>query len=141
MLFSLYRQDYNKKEGPLPGKNRFLLFPNTSRRRYPDTMIRIFDLFCKLNDIKISDQEWFGQAIRSLNLSDQLCPYCNSKGHLISSERWTGSSSFSSWIPTGIPFSRLTMRQISITAEISGKTARMLPIIPACTICSGRGML
>lgn len=29
-------------------------------------MIRIFNLFCKLKEIKISDQEWFGQAARSL---------------------------------------------------------------------------
>ena len=33
-------------------------------------MIRIFNLFCKLKEIKTSDQEWFDQAIRSLNLSD-----------------------------------------------------------------------
>ncbi|GLG06374.1 DUF6431 domain-containing protein [Sellimonas catena] len=46
-------------------------------------MIRIFNLFCKLKEIKISDQEWFDQAVRSLNLSDHSCPYCNSKGHLI----------------------------------------------------------
>ena len=46
-------------------------------------MIRIFNLFCKLNEIKISDQEWFEQAVRSLNLCDHPCPYCNSKGHLI----------------------------------------------------------
>ena len=46
-------------------------------------MIRIFNLFCKLKEIKISDQEWFEQAVRSLNLSDQPCPYCNSKGDLI----------------------------------------------------------
>lgn len=46
-------------------------------------MIRIFNLFCKLNEIKISDQEWFDQALHSLNLSDQTCPYCNSKGNLV----------------------------------------------------------
>lgn len=46
-------------------------------------MIRIFNLFCKLKEIKISDQEWFNQAVRSLNLSDQTCPYCGSRGNLI----------------------------------------------------------
>lgn len=46
-------------------------------------MIRIFNLFCKLKEIKISDQEWFGQAFRRLSLSEQSCPYCNSKGNLI----------------------------------------------------------
>ena len=46
-------------------------------------MIRIFNLFCKLKEIKISDQEWFDQAARSLRLSDQPCPCCNSKGDLI----------------------------------------------------------
>lgn len=46
-------------------------------------MIRIFNLFCKLKEIKISDQEWFDQAVASRNLSAQSCPYCNSKGNLI----------------------------------------------------------
>ena len=45
-----------------------------------------------------------------------------------------GKQLFQFWIPSGIPFSRHTMRQISITAEISVKAVRMLPIIPACTI-------
>ena len=46
-------------------------------------MIRIFNLFCKLKKIKISDQEWFDQAFHSLDLSEHPCPYCNSKGNLI----------------------------------------------------------
>lgn len=46
-------------------------------------MIRIFNLFCKLKEIKISDQEWFDQAFHRLNLLGQPCPYCNSKGNLI----------------------------------------------------------
>lgn len=46
-------------------------------------MIRIFNLFCKLKKIKISDQEWFFQTVHSLDLSDQICPYCTSKGNLI----------------------------------------------------------
>ena len=46
-------------------------------------MIRIFNLFCKLKEIKISNREWFDQAVGSMNLSDQTCPYCVSKGCLI----------------------------------------------------------
>ena len=46
-------------------------------------MIRIFNLFCKLKEIKISDQEWFDQAFRRLSLPEQSCPYCHSKGNLI----------------------------------------------------------
>lgn len=46
-------------------------------------MIRIFNLFCKLKEIKISDQEWFDQALHRLSLSERSCPYCNSKGNLI----------------------------------------------------------
>ena len=46
-------------------------------------MIRIFNLFCKLKNIKISDQEWFDRAIAKLNLSEQVCPYCDSKGQMI----------------------------------------------------------
>ncbi len=46
-------------------------------------MIRIFNLFCKLNEIKISDQQWFDQALRSLCLPDRPCPRCGSKGNLI----------------------------------------------------------
>ena len=46
-------------------------------------MIRIFNLFCKLKEIKISDQEWFDQAFSSLDLSALPCPYCKSKEHLI----------------------------------------------------------
>ena len=83
MLFSLYRRIIIKKKEPLPARTGSLFHQNTSRRKYPDIMIRIFDLFCKLKDIKISDQEWFDQAVRSLDLSVHPCPYCHSKGHLI----------------------------------------------------------
>lgn len=51
-------------------------------------MIRVFDLFCKLNTIRISDQKWFDQAVSSLLLSDQPCPCCNSKGNLIPHDRY-----------------------------------------------------
>ena len=46
-------------------------------------MIRIFNLFCKLKNIKLSDQEWCDRAIAKLNLSEQVCPYCDSKGQMI----------------------------------------------------------
>lgn len=46
-------------------------------------MIRIFNLFCKLQEVKISDQEWFDRTISKSNLSEQVCPYCNSTGRLI----------------------------------------------------------
>lgn len=71
-----------KKKEPLPGKNRFPLPSNTSQRKYPNIMIRIFNLFCKLKKIKISDQEWFGQAVGGLMLSNQRCPYCGAKGSM-----------------------------------------------------------
>ena len=71
-----------KKKEPLPGKNRFHLSSNTSQRKYPSIMIRIFDLFCKLKKIRISDQEWFDQAVGDLMLSDQCCPYCGAKSSM-----------------------------------------------------------
>lgn len=46
-------------------------------------MIRIFDLFCKLNEIKISDQEWFDKTVEKSNFLGQVCPYCNSKEQMI----------------------------------------------------------
>lgn len=46
----------------------------------PVVMIRIFNLFYKLKEIKISDQEWFDQAVGGLMLSDQCCPCCGAKG-------------------------------------------------------------
>ena len=81
-FFSLQR-DYNKKEGTPSWQEPVPSFQNTSQRKYPNIMIRIFNLFCKLKDIKISDQEWFDQAIEKLNLSEQVCPYCDSKGQMI----------------------------------------------------------
>lgn len=82
MLFSLYKGVIIKKKEPFPRKNRFPLPSNTSQRKYPDIMIRIFSLFCKLKKIKISDQEWFDQAVGDLMLSDQCCPYCGAKGSM-----------------------------------------------------------
>ena len=46
-------------------------------------MIRIFNLFCKLNEIKISDQEWLDKTFEKSNLSGQVCPYCDSKEQMI----------------------------------------------------------
>ena len=63
--------------------NRFPLSKNTSQRKYPDIMIRIFNLFCKLNEIKISDQEWFDKTFEKSSLLGQVCPYCNSKERMI----------------------------------------------------------
>ena len=63
--------------------NRFPLSKNTSQRKYPDIMIRIFNLFCKLNEIKISDQEWFEKTFEKSNLWGQVCPYCNSKEQML----------------------------------------------------------
>ena len=63
--------------------NRFPLSKNTSQRKYPDIMIRIFNLFCKLNEIKITDQEWFDKTFEKSSLLMQVCPYCNSKERMI----------------------------------------------------------
>ena len=68
-FFSLQR-DYNKKEGTPSWQEPVPSFQNTSQRKYPNIMIRIFNLFCKLKNIKISDQEWFDRAIAKFNLSE-----------------------------------------------------------------------
>ena len=82
-FFSL-QKDYNKKRrNPFVGMNRFPLSKNTSQRKYPNIMIRIFNLFCKLNEIKISDQEWFEKTFEKTNLLGLVCPYCNSKERMI----------------------------------------------------------
>lgn len=83
MLFSLYKKIIIKKKEPLRWHEPVPSFTNTSQRKYPDIMIRIFNLFCKLNEIKISDQEWFDRTIKKLKLIGQVCPYCNSKDRMI----------------------------------------------------------
>ena len=53
-----------KKEGTPSWQEPVPSFQNTSQRKYPNVKIRIFNLFCKLKNIKLSDQEWLiGQAI------------------------------------------------------------------------------
>ena len=81
-FFTLQR-DYNKKEGTPSWQEPVPSFQNTSQRKYPNVMIRIFNLFCKLKNIKISDQEWFDRAIAKFNLLEQVCPYCDSKEQMI----------------------------------------------------------
>ena len=39
-------------------------------------------LLLAMKKIKISDQEWFDQAIGDLMLSDQCCPYCGAKSSM-----------------------------------------------------------
>lgn len=42
-------------------------------------MIRVFELFCKLNFINISAKDLFLQAMTHLNLSEHICPFCRTK--------------------------------------------------------------
>ena len=83
MLFSLFKGIIIKKEGTHSWQESVSSFQNTFQRKYPNVMIRILNLFCKLKNIKLSDQEWFDRAIAKLNLSEQVCPYCDSKGQMI----------------------------------------------------------
>lgn len=43
-------------------------------------MIRLFTIFCKLNQITLSDRQWFEQDIRSLCQPDCSCSYCGAAG-------------------------------------------------------------
>ena len=45
-------------------------------------MIRLFSVFCKLNEVKFSDWKWFESAIQSALQAGQQCPYCSAKGRL-----------------------------------------------------------
>ena len=63
--------------------NRFPLSKKYIPKEVSRYMIRIFNLFYKLNKIKISDQEWFEKTFEKSNLLEQVCPYCNSKGQMI----------------------------------------------------------
>lgn len=45
-------------------------------------MIRLFSIFCKLNEIKISDRKWFEDAAGMSLAPSHSCPYCSSKGTL-----------------------------------------------------------
>lgn len=42
-------------------------------------MIRVFELFCKLNFINISAEAFFLQAMSKLNLNNIVCPLCKTK--------------------------------------------------------------
>lgn len=43
-------------------------------------MIRLFTIFCKLNQITLSDRQWFEQDVKSICLSDCSCPFCGAAG-------------------------------------------------------------
>lgn len=42
-------------------------------------MIRVFELFCKLNFINISAEALFLQCMAQFNPEDHICPYCGAK--------------------------------------------------------------
>jgi len=42
-------------------------------------MIRVFDLFCKLNFINISEIDFFNQSRTKINVNDHICPLCKTK--------------------------------------------------------------
>lgn len=42
-------------------------------------MIRVFELFCKLNFINITAEVFFDQAMDQLNLNEVVCPFCKTK--------------------------------------------------------------
>lgn len=43
-------------------------------------MIRLFTIFCKLNQITLSDRQWFEQDVKSICLMNCACPFCGSAG-------------------------------------------------------------
>lgn len=43
-------------------------------------MIRLFTIFCKLNQITLSDRQWFEQDVKSICPVDCSCPFCGSAG-------------------------------------------------------------
>ena len=45
-------------------------------------MIRIFSIFCKLNQIPLSDRQWVEKETESLFLPDHVCPVCHAHGSL-----------------------------------------------------------
>lgn len=53
-----------------------------NRERPCILMIRLFSVFCKLNDMKFSDKKWFETALKSAPQAGQQCPYCSAKGCL-----------------------------------------------------------
>jgi len=45
-------------------------------------MIRLFTIFCKLNQISFSDHQWFEMETASFRICDSACPHCGAKGCL-----------------------------------------------------------
>lgn len=45
-------------------------------------MIRLFTIFCKLNQISFSDRQWFEKETASFCVCDAVCPHCGAKGCL-----------------------------------------------------------
>lgn len=43
-------------------------------------MIRIFSIFCKLNQISLSDRQWVEKETESLLLTNHACPVCHAHG-------------------------------------------------------------
>ncbi|HCT91798.1 MAG TPA: hypothetical protein DF613_10550 [Lachnospiraceae bacterium] len=46
------------------------------------TMIQIFSIFCKLNQISLSDRQWVEKETESLLSPDHACPVCHAHGSL-----------------------------------------------------------
>lgn len=74
-----------KEEAPSrqrPASSPLMSSVTENRERPCILMIRLFSLFCKLNDFKFSDKKWFETAFKSAPQAGQQCPYCSAKGRL-----------------------------------------------------------
>lgn len=74
-----------KEEAPSrqrPASSPLMSSVTENRERPCIPMIRLFSLFCKLNDIKFSDKKWFETALKYAPQAGQQCPYCCAKGCL-----------------------------------------------------------
>lgn len=90
-------------------------------------MIRLFSVFCKLNDIKYSDKKWFETALKSAPKAGRRCPHCSAKGCLRSFGRynrylveWDGHSQI-----TGI---------LSVPRFICDSCGHTHAILPSCIV-------
>lgn len=90
-------------------------------------MIRLFSVFCKLNDINFSDKKWFETALKSAPKAGQRCPHCSAKGCLRSFGRynrylveWDGHSQI-----TGI---------LSVPRFICDSCGHTHAILPSCIV-------
>lgn len=45
-------------------------------------MIRLFTIFCKLNQISFSDRQWLEKELSGFYVCDGRCPFCGAKGCL-----------------------------------------------------------